>query len=40
MTHPLPDLLRAFALGEKPAAADPAALIPAAQMQNLLPLLA
>lgn len=40
MTHPLTDLLRAFALGEKPAAADPAALIPAAQMQNLLPVLA
>lgn len=40
MTHPLTDLLRAFALGEKPKAADPAALIPAAQMQNLLPVLA
>ena len=40
MTHPLTDLLRAFALGEKPAAADPAALLPAAQMQNLLPVLA
>ena len=39
MTHPLTDLLRAFALGEKPAA-DPAALFPAAQMQNLLPVLA
>ena len=40
MTHPLTDLLRAFALGEKPKAADPAVLIPAAQMQNLLPVLA
>lgn len=40
MTHPLTDLLRAFVLGEKPEAADPAVLIPAAQMQNLLPLLA
>ena len=40
MTHPLTDLLRAFVLGEKPEAADPAMLIPAAQMQNLLPLLA
>ena len=40
MTHPLTDLLRAFVLGERPAAADPAVLIPAAQMQNLLPVLA
>lgn len=40
MPHPLTDLLRAFALGERPDAADPAALIPAAQMQNLLPVLA
>lgn len=40
MTHPLTDLLRAFTLGEKPTAADPSALIPAAQMQNLLPVLA
>ena len=38
MTHPLTDLLRAFVLGERPAAADPAALLPAAQMQNLLPI--
>ena len=40
MTHPLTDLLRAFVLGERPTAADPAVLIPAAQMQNLLPVLA
>lgn len=40
MPHPLTDLLRAFVLGERPTAADPAVLIPAAQMQNLLPVLA
>ena len=40
MTHPLTDLLRAFVLGERPAAAAQAPLLPAAQMQNLLPVLA
>ena len=37
---PLIGLVRAFVQGTQPPAADPAALIPAAQMQNLLPVLA
>ena len=40
MPHPLTDLLSAFVRGECPRSADPAQLLPAAQMQNLLPLLA
>lgn len=40
MTHPLTDLLRAFVLGSDPRVSDPASLIPAAQFQNLLPILA
>lgn len=37
---PLIGLVRAFVQGTQPPAADPAALIPAAQLQNLLPVLA
>ena len=38
--HPLIGLVRAFVQGTQPPAADPAVLLPAAQMQNLLPVLA
>ena len=40
MNHPLTELLRAFVLDSEPRSADPAALIPAAKLQNLLPVLA
>ena len=40
MPHPMTDLLSAFVRGERPQGADPAQLLPTAQMQNLLPLLA
>ena len=40
MKHPLTELLRAFVLECKPPVSDPAALLPAAQIQNLLPVLA
>ena len=38
--HPLIGLVRAFVQGTQPPDADPAVLLPAAQMQNLLPVLA
>ena len=40
MSHPLTGLLSAFIRGERPHGADPAELLDAARMQNLLPVLA
>ena len=40
MTHPLTDLLRAFVREEVPGSAEPTALLQAARMQNLMPVLA